>query len=362
MQREVDRVPKIKDAKSCAYDLVALGEVMLRLDPGEDRISHAVQFRAWEGGGEYNVAKAISACFALRSAIVTSLADNPVGDLVCGRIRQGGVDTRFVHRDSLPGSRVGLNFTERGFGARSALGVSDRAGSCASRMKPIDVDWDAVFGEYGSRWFHTGGIFAALSEDTAALTLQAVQKAKQYGTVVSYDLNYRPSLWQDHGGREAAASLNRRILPFVDVLFGNETDFYDALGIGESNEQAQSDRFYKCAEQICALFPNVSVVASSLRLVRSACENDWSGAAYADGQLFTAQGMPGLEILDRVGGGDSFASGVIYGMLCGESVEKSLALGVAHGALAMSTPGDTSMATVSEVRRLADGGTARIIR
>lgn len=346
----------------CAYDLVALGEVMLRLDPGEDRISHAVQFRAWEGGGEYNVAKAISACFALRSAMITSLADNPVGDLVCGRMRQGGVDTRFVRRDSSPGSRVGLNFTERGFGSRGALGVSDRADSSASRMKTGDVDWDLVFGEYGSRWFHTGGIFAALSEDTAALTLQAVQKAKQYGVVVSYDLNYRPSLWQDRGGREAAASLNRSVLPYVDVLFGNETDFYDALGIGECNEQAQSHRFRNCAEQICGLFPNLSVLASSLRFVRSACENDWSAAAYADGQLYTDQGMQGLKILDRVGGGDSFASGMIYGMLSGESMEQSLALGIAHGALTMSTPGDTSMTTVSEVKRLAGGGSARIIR
>lgn len=355
-------MPNIKSANSCAYDLVALGEVMLRLDPGEDRISHAVRFRAWEGGGEYNVAKAIASCFALRSAVVTSVADNPVGDLLCGCMRRGGVDTRFVHRDSSPNARVGLNFTERGFGARGALGVSDRANSSASRMKPGDVDWDLLFGACGSRWFHTGGIFAALSEQTAALTVQAVRKAKEYGTVVSYDLNYRPSLWQNRGGKEAAAALNRSVLPYVDVLFGNETDFYDALGIGERNEQAQSERFQKCAEQVCGVFPNLSVLASSLRFVHSASENDWSGAAYAHGQFYVGQTMHALQILDRIGGGDGFSSGMIYGMLCGESVERSLALGIAHGALVMSTPGDTSMAAISEVKRLADGGSARIIR
>lgn len=355
-------MPQVKDSAACQFDLVALGEVMLRLDPGEDRISHAVQFRAWEGGGEYNVAKALSACFFMRSAIVTAVADNPVGALLLSKMRQGGVDTRFVLRDSAPDARVGLNFTERGFGARGALGVSDRANSSASRMKPGDVDWDFLFGECGVRWFHTGGIFAALSDNTAALTVEAVRKAKQYGTVVSYDLNYRPSLWDAHGGQEKAVCVNRSVLPYVDVLFGNETDYHDALGVGENNEQAAAECFERAAKRVSALFPGVSVLATSLRTVHSACLNDWGGAVYADGQLYVGPKTDKLQVFDRVGAGDSFASGMIYGFLSGESIEQSLAYAVAHGALTMSTPGDTTMATASEVRRLANGGTARIIR
>lgn len=353
---------KIKQPHECRYDLVALGEVMLRLDPGDDRISHAVQFRAWEGGGEYNVAKAVSSCFLLRSAVVTCVAANPVGSLLLGRMRQGGVDTRFVSTDSSGDARVGLNFTERGFGARGALGVSDRAHSSASRMKPGDVDWDFLFGECGVRWFHTGGIFAALSDDTAALTVEAVQKAKQYGTVVSYDLNYRPSLWDTHGGHEKAICVNGSVLPYVDVLFGNETDYHQALGVGEYNEQATVECFENTAAQVHALFSDISILATSLRAVRSASENDWGGAVYADGKLYVGQTMERLEVLDRVGAGDSFASGLIYGLLNGECIEQSLAYAIAHGALTMSTQGDTTMATADEVKRLANGCSARIIR
>jgi 2-dehydro-3-deoxygluconokinase len=367
MQRVLDARP----AAGCRYDLVALGEVMLRLDPGEGRIRSARTFRAWEGGGEYNVARGLRKCFGMRTAVVTALADNEVGRLVEDLICQGGVDTslvRWVPYDGLGRAvRNGLNFTERGFGVRGAVGVSDRGHTAASQLRPGDVDWDRLFGEDGVRWLHTGGIFTALGAHTPDVAEAAMASARRHGTVVSYDLNYRPSLWSAYGGQDRAREVNRRLAKHVDVLIGNEEDFTAALGFevpGVDDDLTDLDvrAFAAMIDAVVAELPHLSVVATTLRAVRSATRNDWGAVAWADGTLHRATHRPDLEILDRVGGGDSFASGLVYGLLQGFPVQTALEYGAAHGALAMTTPGDTSMATLAEVEKLARGGSARVVR
>jgi 2-dehydro-3-deoxygluconokinase len=364
-------VVTIRPASECRYDLVALGEVMLRLDPGESRIRVTRTFRAWEGGGEYNVARGLRKCFGLRTGVVTALADNEVGRLIEDLICQGGVDASHVHwvpYDGLGRSvRNGLNFTERGFGVRRAVGVSDRGHTAASQMQPDDIDWDHLFGVEGVRWLHTGGIFAALGEHTPDVVAAAVTSARRHGTVVSYDLNYRPSLWKAFGGRARAIEVNRRLVEQVDVLIGNEEDFTAALGFevpGVDSELVDLDvsSFAAMIDDVVTRFPHLSLVGTTLRAVRSASRNDWGAVAWARGQLHEATHRADLEILDRVGGGDSFASGLIYGALQGLPVEVSVEYGAAHGALAMTTPGDTSMATLAEVEHLVDGGGARVQR
>ncbi len=362
----------IKPAGKDRYDAVSLGEVMLRLDPGEARISSARSFRVWEGGGEYNVARGLSRAFGFRTAIVTALVDNPVGRLVEDCVLNGGVDTAFIRWVPFDGigesSRNGLNFTERGFGVRGAVGVSDRGHTAASQMTPEDVDWEHLFGELGSRWFHTGGIFAALSESTARTVIEAVKTAKRHGTIVSYDLNYRPSLWKDKGGVERAREVNREIAPYIDVMIGNEEDFTACLGFevpgrDPSLERVEVDAFAAMIDEVARAYPNFAVIATTLRAVRSATSNDWGAIAWSrQSGLVKATERPGLEILDRVGGGDSFASGLICGLLDGEDLATAVECGAAHGALAMTTPGDTTMATRAEVVKLARGGGARVDR
>ncbi len=362
----------IKPAGQGRYDAVALGEVMLRLDPGEARISSARSFRVWEGGGEYNVVRGLRRAFDYRTAIVTALVDNPVGRLVEDCILRGGVDTAFIRWVPFDGvgerSRNGLNFTERGFGVRGAVGVSDRGHTAASQMTPEDVDWEHLLGELGSRWFHTGGIFAALSESSARTVIEAVKTAKRHGTIVSYDLNYRPSLWKEKGGVERAREVNREIAPYVDVMIGNEEDFTACLGFevpggDPSLERVEVEGFAAMIEEVGRAYPNFAVVATTLRAVRSATSNDWGAIAWSrPSGIVKATERPGLEILDRVGGGDSFASGLICGLLDGEDLATAVEYGAAHGALAMTTPGDTSMATRAEVVKLARGGGARVDR
>jgi 2-dehydro-3-deoxygluconokinase len=345
---------------------------MLRLDPGEGRIRTARRFRVWEGGGEYNVSRGLRRAFGLRAAVVTALADNEVGRLVEDLMLTGGIDTSFVRWLPYDGVgrevRNGLNFTERGFGVRGAVGVSDRGHSAASRLAPGDIDWDHLFGELGVRWFHTGGIFAALSDTTAATVLEAVTAARRHGTIVSYDLNYRPSLWKAIGGKARAQEVNREIAPHVDVMIGNEEDFTASLGFQVEGADVdlstlEVDHFGAMIQRAVAAYPNFQIVATTLRTVRTATINDWGAIAWSpSGGLVQATHRPGLEILDRVGGGDSFASGLIYGVLSGESLHAAVEYGAAHGALAMTTPGDTSMATISEVRKLAAGGGARVDR
>lgn len=362
---------KIKPKEECLWDELSMGEVMLRLDPGEGRIRSTRQFRAWEGGGEYNVARGLRKCFSLKTAVVTALADNEVGHLIEDLMMQGGVDlsnVRWMKDDGIGRSvRNGLNFTERGYGVRGAVGVSDRAHSAASQLKPGDIDWDDIFGRQGVRWFHTGGIFAALSESSAQITLEAVQKAHQYGTVVSYDLNYRPSLWKSNGGLDKAREINREIARHVDIMIGNEEDFtaclgFEVEGLDETISHIEVDAFKNMIQKATSEFPNFKATATTLRTVHSATVNDWGAIVWHDGEFHESRSYPKLEILDRVGGGDSFASGLIYGFLSTGDPATAVNYGAAHGALAMTTPGDTSMATLKEVEKLMSGGGARVVR
>lgn len=362
---------EIKPKSKCRWDLVSLGEVMLRLDPGDGRIHTTRTFQVWEGGGEYNVARGLKRCFGLDTAIVTALVDNPVGRLVQDLMYQGGVDQahlRWVPDDGV-GRRVrnGLNFTERGFGARGAVGCSDRGHTAVSQLKPGDIDWNRLFGEEGARWFHTGGIFAALSETTPLVAREAMEAAKRHGTIVSYDLNYRPSLWKSIGGQTRARELNRELARFVDVMLGNEEDFTAALGfavegIDEHYAALESASFRRMIEAVVGEFANIQVVATTLRHARTATINDWGAVCYHKSRFFDARHRERLEIFDRVGGGDSFASGLIYGFLSGKDAQWAVECGAAHGALAMTTPGDTTMATLAEVEKAMKGGTARVER
>lgn len=361
----------LKPASACALDALSLGEVMLRLDPGEGRIRTTREFRAWEGGGEYNVARGLRKCFGLRTSVATAFVDNEVGRLIEDLILQGGVATDLIkwrEDDGIGRSvRNGLNFTERGFGIRGAVGVPDRGNSAASQLKPGDFDWDHLFGKVGVRWFHTGGIFAALSETTAALTLEAVQAAKRHGTVVSYDLNYRPSLWKSIGGLAKAREVNRAIARHVDVMIGNEEDFtaslgFEVEGVGHDLANIETGAFKAMIGRAVREYPNFKVAATTLRRVISATRNDWSAICWHDGRFHESRKYPDLEILDRVGGGDSFASGLAFGFLEFNDAQKAVDYGAAHGALASTTPGDTSMATRKEVEKQVAGGGARVVR
>ncbi|MBO5643944.1 MAG: sugar kinase [Lentisphaeria bacterium] len=360
-----------KSAEECAYDALSLGEIMLRLDPADGRIHTTRRFDVWEGGGEYNVVRGLRRCFGLRTATVTAFADNPVGRLVEDFILQGGVDTRFIKWVDYDGIgrtvRNGLNFVERGFGIRGAKSCSDRGKTAVSQLKPGDIDWDEIFGKYGVRHFHTGGIFAALGENTPEVAIEALRKAKEYGTITSYDLNYRPSLWKSIGGTERAREVNREIAKYVDVMIGNEEDFTACLGLEiegvDSNlTNLETESFKAMIRAAVAAYPNFKVVATTMRSVKTATVNDWGAIAYGDGKFAEAIHRPGLEIFDRVGGGDSFASGMIYGLMTDGSIDFAVNCGAAHGALAMTTPGDTSMATWPEVKKLMQGGGARVDR
>lgn len=360
-----------KSPDSCRYDIISLGEVMLRLDPGEGRIHTTRTFRVWEGGGEYNVARGLRRCFGKRAAVVTAFADNPVGRLVEDFILQGGVDAsliKWVPYDGIGRSvRNGLNFTERGFGVRGAVGCSDRGNTAVSQLKEGDIDWDYIFGKLGARWLHTGGIFAALSETTPGVVIEALKAAKKYGTMTSYDLNYRPSLWKGIGGKERAQEVNKEIAKYVDVMIGNEEDFtaclgFEVAGADEKLTTLPVEGFKKMIAQVVARYPNFKAVATTLRTVKTATVNDWGAILWHGGEFYQAVQRNGLEILDRVGGGDSFASGLIYGLMEKDDPALAVNYGAAHGALAMTTPGDTSMATLKEVEKLVGGAGARVDR
>ncbi len=362
---------KAKPADSCRYDIVSLGEIMIRLDPGDVRIRTTRNFRVWEGGGEYNVARGLRKCFGLRAGVVTAIVDNEVGHLLEDLICQGGVDTSYVRWVPFDGigrsSRMGLNFTEPGFGVRAALGCSDRANSAASQMKAGDIDWEKLFGSDSVRWFHTGGIFAALSPTTSDVIIEALECAKKHGTYTSFDLNFRPSLWKSAGGTEKAQQVNRRIAPLVDVMIGNEEDFtkafgYEVPGVDKDLSKLDPAGFEQMITQVVKDFPNFKAVATTLRNARTASTNDWGAILWMDGEFYEALQRPDLEIYDRVGGGDSFASGLIYGLLSGKTPEEAVNYGAAHGALAMTTPGDTTMATLKEVEKVMKGGGARVAR
>ena len=362
---------KIKAKAECRWDQISLGEVMLRLDPGPGRIHTTRTFQVWEGGGEYNVARGLKRCFGLDTAIVTALADNPLGRLVQDLMFQGGVDQSHVHWAKYDGvgreTRNGLNFTERGYGVRAAVGCSDRGHTAISQLRPGDIDWELIFKQEGARWLHTGGIFCALSETTPLVARAAMETARRNGTIISYDLNYRESLWKAIGGKSRAQEVNRELAPLVDVMIGNEEDFTACLGLeveglDESHSKLEVGSFHRMMDRAAHEFPNLKVIATTLRNARTATFNDWSAVCYTNGELFRAPVRENLEIFDRVGGGDSFASGLIYGFLMNKSAQWAVECGAAHGALAMTTPGDTTMATLAEVERAMKSSSARIAR
>ena len=361
----------LKKEGTYAFDAVSLGEIMLRLDPGEGRIRTARSFRAWEGGGEYNVVRGLRKCFGLKTAVITAFADNEVGRLMEDFICQGGVDTSLIKWMKTDGigrtCRNGINFTERGYGIRGAVGCSDRANTAISKATSEDFDFEYIFGTLGVRWLHTGGIYAALSETSSKTVVEAIKTAKKYGTIVSYDLNYRPSMWSAIGGLEKAQELNKEIAKYVDVMIGNEEDFTACLGFkiegnDENLKELNLDGYKKMLNEAVKVYPNWKVVATTLRTVKTATINDWKAMCYADGEIYMSKSYDNLEILDRVGGGDSFASGLVYGLMTTQDPETAVNYGAAHGALAMTTPGDTSMASKKEVESIMGGAGARVQR
>jgi 2-dehydro-3-deoxygluconokinase len=357
----------LKVAQETRWDLVSLGEVMLRFDPGEERIAHTRNFRVWEGGGEYNVARGLRRAFGMRTSIVTALADNPVGRLIEDLMLQGGVDLSHLQWVPYDGigrkSRNGIYFLDRGSGVRGAMGMMDRGHTPISQMKPGQVDWDSIFGKEGVRWFHTGGVMCALSADSPAVAREAMESAKKHGVVVSFDCNYRPSLWKEQGGRQGSIDVNRSLMPYVDVFFGHEGDIAATMGEAAHGPPWHDIESYReMAGRITGEFTRIKVIATTTRRPRTANRNDWSAFAYGEGMVFSSKDYLDMEIFDRVGGGDSFAAGLIYGLLQGKGLQWALDCGVAHGALAMTTPGDSSMATLAEVERLMAGSGAGVQR
>ena len=362
---------RLKDRNECTYDAVSLGEVMLRFDPGEGRIKTARSFNVCEGGGEYNVIRGLRKCFGMKTAVITAFADNEMGKLMEDLILQGGVDTSLIKWMETDGigrvCRNGINFVERGFGIRGALGCSDRANTAISKATPEDFDFEYIFGKLGVRWLHTGGIYAALSDVSAQTMIDAIKTAKKYGTVVSYDLNYRPSMWSALGGKERAREVNKEVARYVDVMIGNEEDFtaclgFEAEGNDEGLKKLNIDGYRKMIDEAARTYPNFKVVATTLRTVKTATVNDWSALCWADGTIYRSSEYIDLEIMDRIGGGDSFASGLVYGLMTTMDPEKAVNYGAAHGALAMTTPGDTTMASLKEVENVMKGSGARVNR
>jgi 2-dehydro-3-deoxygluconokinase len=323
---------------------------MLRFDPGDHRIRNTRHFDVYEGGGEYNVARNLAHSFRSRSAIITSLADNEIGRLVEDLIRQGGVDTtliRWVKTDGI--SRIvrnGLYFWERGYGRRVSAGCSDRGNTAISQMQPDDIDWNNILETHGARWFHTGGIFAALSESTADAALEALTTARKSGSIVSYDLNFRHSLWAHRGGRPAADALNRKLLPLVDVVFGT-------LGYDPSLDGFEPSKFSAAAAAMMDQYPGLKLVCTTLRTVHHGSLHDLSAAAYDGKDVHVGPAFNGVTVLDRVGSGDAFAAGVVYELLSGRAVESAVRTGTAASLLAMTTPGDSLASTYEEVLQLA---------
>jgi len=361
----------IKPAEECRWDAISLGEVMLRFDPGWGRVRTTREFKVSEGGGEYNVTRALRKVFGMRTAVVTALVDSEIGHLVEDCMLQGGVDLRYVkwvpHDGIGRDARVGFNFVEKGFGIRPALGVSDRAHTAVSQLKPGDIDWARIFEADGVRWMHTGGIFAALSDSTAEVALEAMQAAKASGTVISYDLNYRPSLWKPRGGKERAIEVNRELATYVDVMIGNEEDFTSALGFevpDMDHEISTIDpaAFKAMIGQVTQAFPDFKVVATTLRNAKTASINDWGAVLWTDGAFHEARMREDLDIYDRVGGGDGFATGLTWSFLDGRDAQEAVEIGAAQGALTMTTPGDTSMMTRAEVLKAVTARGARVVR
>jgi 2-dehydro-3-deoxygluconokinase len=349
----------------CRWDVLSLGEVMLRFDPGEGRIHTTRSFQVWEGGGEYNVARSLRRCFGLRAAIATALADNPVGRLVEDLILQGGVDASLLCWRGYDGVgrevRNGFNFVERGFGPRAALGCSDRGHTAISQVQTDTWDWEQIFRQDGVRCLHTGGIFAALGDATPEVAKEAMRTARAHGTLVSYDLNYRPSLWQSFGGNARAREVNSLLVREADVLFAGEQDLSERLGVDLSGAATGRQRKEEVLRRALHAYPNLRAIAMTERAEQSAGTHHWGACAVIDGTYVSVEATE-VAVLDRIGGGDSFAAGLLYGLLEDKGAEWAVRCGVAHGALAMTTPGDTSMATLREVERAMQGDALRTTR
>jgi 2-dehydro-3-deoxygluconokinase len=358
--------PHLRIPQHGALDFVALGALVHRLDPGIVPFRKATECRIHVSGGEFNCAANLADCFRLRTGLVTAMVDYPIGDLIADRVRAMGVTpfyTRFAH-DGVTGPNMAAVYSDRGHGVRAPVVFYNRSNEAAARLKPGDVDWHAVF-DGGVRWFHSGGIFAALSPTTAELIIEGMQAARAAGAVVSFDLNVREKLWNISGGMERAVGVLARIVEHVDVLVGNEEDLQKGLGLRgpeiATASQLDPGSFFTMIDAVVACYPNVKAVATTLRDVRSATQHAWSAVAWVDGQTYVAPAID-LDVWDRVGGGDGFASGFFYGLLAGETPEEAVRLGWAHGALLTTFPGDTTMATLEQVRALARGASARIQR
>jgi 2-dehydro-3-deoxygluconokinase len=352
--------------KAGALDFLSLGALVHRLDPGlvPFRKAHACTIHV--SGGEFNTAANLADCFGLRTGVATAMVHYPIGELIAERVRAMGVTPyyRYFQHDGARGPNMATVYSDQGYGVRGPVVFYNRANEAAAQLKPGDFDWPAIFGN-GVRWFHSGGIFAALSETTAELIIEGMQAAKKHGAVVSFDLNYREKLWTVSGGRDRAPSVLDRIVKLVDVLVGNEEDLQKALGISgpdvTSKSQLDPSVFVGMIDRVIDKYPQIKVVATTLREVHSTNRHSWGAVAWINGQAYVSPTCD-LDVHDRVGGGDGFASGVFYGLLTGESPEESVKLGWAHGALITTFPGDTTMATVDQVRAFAKGGSARIQR
>ncbi|AXC14655.1 2-dehydro-3-deoxygluconate kinase [Acidisarcina polymorpha] len=368
-KNKVSRQLECRPAGECKWDVAALGEVMLRLDPGDGRTATTRSFSVWEGGGEYNVIRGLQRVFGQRTTICTALVDNQVGRLVEDLINQGGVDTSQIlwrSFDSIGQSvRNGLYFAERGFGLRPGSACYDRGHTAVAQLKPGDIDWDRLFGDEGVRWFHTGGVYAALSPEAALVTEEAMRAAHRHGVMVSFDLNYRASLWRDKGGVEGARALIRKLAPLMDVVIGNEGHFAflsDEPSEYRSYPAPDAERFVAVLDKARSEFPQLKLLAATFRHVHHASLHDWSAFAYYDGDYAGSRHYNDVAILDRIGGGDGFVAGLIYGIMNRKPLAWALDCGVAHGALCMTTPGDNSMATLADVERLMECGAATMIR
>ena len=358
---------KIKSSQETKFDVVSLGECMVRLSPpGHQRIEFANNLEVWVGGGEYNVSYALSR-LGLRTGWIGGLNDSPVGAIVKNHARAVGVNVDYAVTRKYDGmgkkDRIGLNFTEVGFGPRASVTLYDRGHSATAGIQPGEIDWKKLFVEKGVRWFHTGGIFSALSESTRIVVKEAVKAAHEAGTIVSYDLNFRSKLWSS----KEAIETTRPLVPYIDCLIGNEEDFqkvlgYEVEGVDVEKGEIDTSAFKQMVNKVVKDFPNIKIVGTTLRSVKSAGINDWSAIMWAEGNFYDGMKMPGLEIEDRVGGGDGFASGFTYGFLSGKSAQECVNLGVAHGAMLMTTRGDSSMITLDELLHVAKGGSARIKR
>jgi 2-dehydro-3-deoxygluconokinase len=358
---------KIRDAKDCKHDLVSLGECMIRLSPpGYGRIEFAPVLEVWVGGGEYNVAYAL-ARLGLRTGWVGGLNSSPMGAVIRNHARSAGMDVGHVVERKWDGvgkrDRIGLNFTEVGTSKRGSATLYDRGHTATAGMQPGNVNWHKLFKEEGVRWLHTGGIFAALSDGTRKVVAEAVRAAHDAGTIVSYDLNFRSKLWSS----KEAIETTKPLVPYIDCLIGNEEDFqkvlgYEVEGVDVEKGELDTTAFKHMVNRVVNDFPNVKVVGTTLRGVKTALVNDWSAILWTEGRFYDGQRFDDLEIEDRVGGGDGFASGFAYGFLTGKDPQQCVDLGVAHGALLMSTRGDTSQITLDELLHTAGGGSARIKR